>query len=149
MNPNPTPWWIWIFRCADLAKSHPTSNAFGLFLVTMAGSSINDGTDADRVIDGHRMSLTLQADARRWTPRRWASDKAALESPALCGAVPISVIEREGMCSTIREGGDGLPAKSGSIERRQCRSPERPAGSLALRRTYPRPRRRCTALRPP
>jgi hypothetical protein len=31
----------------------------------------------------------------------------------------------------------------GSIERWRCRSPERPAGSLALRRTYPRPRRRC------
>jgi hypothetical protein len=36
----------------------------------------------------------------------------------------------------------------GSIERWRCRSPERPAGSLALRRTYPRPRRRCAALRP-
>src|SRR5258708_729078 len=142
MNPNPTPWWIWIFRCADLAKSHPTSNAFGLFLVTMAGSSINDGTDADRVIEGHRMSLALHADARRSTPRRSASDKAALEYLALCGAVPISVIERDGMCSTIRAGGAGLPAQGGSFQGRQGRSPERPSGSRSLRRPYPCPRRR-------
>jgi hypothetical protein len=38
-------------------------------------------------------------------------DKAARKYLALCGAVPISVIERDGMCSTIRAGGDGLSAQ--------------------------------------
>lgn len=46
--------------------------------------------------------VTLIVYARRSTPHRSASDKAALEYLALCGAVPISVIERDGMCSTIR-----------------------------------------------
>ena len=32
----------------------------------------------------------------------------------------------------------------GSIDRRPCQLPGRPAGSLALRRTYPRTRRRLT-----
>jgi hypothetical protein len=46
------------------------------------------------------MSLALHADrkvhARQSTPRRSSSDKAALEYLALCGAVPTSVIERDG-----------------------------------------------------
>ena len=58
------------------------------------GTSADNDTDADRVIEGHRMSPALIADARRSTPRRSASDRAALEYLALCGAVPISVIER-------------------------------------------------------
>jgi len=36
---------------------------------------------------------------------------AALEYLALFGAVPISVIERDGMCTTIRAGGDGSSAQ--------------------------------------
>jgi hypothetical protein len=41
------------------------------------------------------MSLALHADARRSTPRRSASDKAALEYLALCGAVPITELLRK------------------------------------------------------
>jgi hypothetical protein len=37
--------------------------------------------------------------------------KRALERLAASGAVPISVTERDGMCSTIRGGGDGLSAQ--------------------------------------
>jgi hypothetical protein len=60
------------------------------------------------------MSLAVDADrkvdARQSPPRRSSSDKAALEYLDLCGAVPISVIERDGTC-TIRAGGDGLSAQ--------------------------------------
>jgi hypothetical protein len=53
---------------------------------------------------------------------------------ALCGAVPMNLIKRDGMCS-IRD-------------RRPCQLPERRAGSRALMRTYPRQRGRCAALPP-
>jgi hypothetical protein len=59
-----------------------------------------------------------------------------LEYLALCGAVPISVIERDGMCS-IRAGGDDSSAQWWVDRQKAVLSPERPAGSLALRPTGP------------
>ncbi len=44
---------------------------------------------------------------------------------------------------------EGVAFEYDVLENEPKSAPERPAGPLALRRTYPRPRRRCAALRPP
>jgi hypothetical protein len=69
--------------------------------VALAGSSPVTELDelhADRKVHARQSTL------------RSSSDKAALEYLDLCGAVPISVIKRDGMCS-IRAGGDRSSAQ--------------------------------------